>query len=626
MSGPSFRQISIRVKLALLASAVIVLVVVGQTIMSLAGEAVAVQEAVALRARLITMSLAAALGPLWTETSVPALGPFAERIGRDLQVRSLALIDPDGRVIVAHGMAPSADDIRRVTHLRLRLEPLPVWGLVWSPADFVVASPLLRGSEVRGYLLCAFRSDEPASKLRGLVASALVGTLFWVGIGAGLTLWVTRRLTAPLVRLAADLGGLGREAYTMPLEGRADGEIGLVQERLEGLSTRLEDERRRVSELTEALRHQVEEVSADLERVARQRQAILDSVRDGILLVERSGAVSVANDPARVLFGGDLTGAPLASRVIERERLEDAIRQALARAAPVMVQAHTLAPDGAEAKRQLRLRVSALGSDAADAAAVVVVAEDVTESRLLEEQMWRSERLAALGTLTAGLAHQIGNQLSAIKGYADLAARRAGDTLPDLCADLDVIRREVRNAAALMDRVLLLARTRPPSHARLHVPTLLKEALEVVRPEARQKGVEVVVEFPESGCVTTGDPYLFQQAVLNLYVNAIQAMAGGGRLSVSSSCTGGRVCVIRVADTGPGIPEDLRQRVFDPFFTTKPEGQGTGLGLAITHRILELHDASIRIESELGKGTSFIIDLPLRAVEPELVIPARRTA
>jgi signal transduction histidine kinase len=111
--------------------------------------------------------------------------------------------------------------------------------------------------------------------------------------------------------------------------------------------------------------------------------------------------------------------------------------------------------------------------------------------------------------------------------------------------------------------------------------------------------------------VSSGDPHLFQQAVLNVVVNAVQAMDRGGTLTVTTGCGRDRHCLVTVADTGPGIPAALQRKVFDPFFTTKPEGEGTGLGLAIAHRILELHGATIRVESEPGRGAAFHIDLPL---------------
>jgi len=605
------RRVSIRVKLAALASCAIVVVVLGQTLQALGSEAISVQEEIGLQARLITMSVAAAISPLWSDSTVPDLSRYAARIGDDLDVRSLALMRPDWEIVTYAGREPTEREIRRTTHLRLRTSPLSFWGLVAYPAEFLVTSPVLRGDEVRGYLLCVFRSEEPAARLRGLLRAAVVNLLLWSALGAGLTLAVTGKLTQPLVKLADDLRGVHREQYVMPPDGPSDGEIGLVQERLAQLSSHLTAERERVGELTTALEQQVEVISAERDRVAQQRETILDSVRDGILLVGADGHVTTANPRARSLFGFEPDDdRPIWSLVSEVDALRRAIHQTRDRSRSSMVQVSTLANHAGGEPTQLRVRVAPVVHPGREDAGVVMVAEDVTRSGQLEAQMMRSDRLAAIGTLTAGLAHQIGNQLSAIRGYSDLLTRRLQDR-PDLLADLEVIKREIRNAVELMDKVLLLARTRPPMSAPIHIPTLLRETFTVVAPNARQHKVELVDLLETPGCSVAGDPQLFQQAILNLLINGIQAMPDGGRLEIRTRCVENRHCEVRIRDSGPGIPPENLQRVFDPFFTTKPVGEGTGLGLTIAHRILELHGAGIHIESSPPDGTTFVVELPL---------------
>lgn len=605
------RQISLRIKLAVLAGGVIVLVVLGQTFQQLSQEAITVQDQLNLRARLTLMSLASAMAPDWRDGRLPDLAPYATRLRKELDVQGLALIEPDGDVVTWYGEKPTAEQVRRVTRLRLRTSLRAPWSISTRAVPLLVTAPVLNGQDVRGYLLCAFTSNEPAERLANLVGSALLTALFWVSVGGILTLWITGRLVRPLVRLAADVSELGR-GYRVPVEGLADGEIGVVQQRLARLSETLESEHAHVEQLNAALRHQVTVVSADLERAAIESQTILDSVRDGILLVSARGIVVAANDPARRLFGADVAAsdAPLWERVSAPDAFEHAIGQAIALNEATMLHCEVSGAD-APSTRHLRVRVASVRRVDGGSGSAVVVAEDVTESRRQEEQMLRSERLAALGTLTAGLAHQIGNYLHAIKGYADLLARRL-DGSSELRPDVDVIGKEVRNAAALMDKMLLLARTRPPSRAPVRVVTLVREALELVRVQARHGKIEIDEDLPEDGgCVVSVDPHLVMQALLNIFINAIQAMPEGGRLGVATHAGASGQCVVRIEDTGCGMPPEVMRQIFDPFFTTKPEGQGTGLGLTIAHRIVEMHDGVLRVESTPGAGTRFEIELPV---------------
>ena len=616
MTRGSLRQLSLRIKLAVFAGAVVVLVVLGQTFQELSQEAISVQDQVNLRARLTLMSLASAMAPDWRGGKVPDLAPYAARLRKELDVQGLALIEPDGTMVTWYGEQPTAEQIRRVTRLRLRTSLRAPWGLSAQAVPLLVTAPVMEGPSVRGYLLCAFTSSEPAERLADLARGAMLTALFWVGVGGILTLWVTGRLVRPLVRLAADLGEIGRgevgRGYRVPAEGLADGEIGVVQQRLARLSETLEAERTHVDQLNAALRHQVDVVSADLERAAFESQTILDSVRDGILLVDVHGTVVAANDPARRLLGVDLAESqtPLWQRVATPEALAHAVAQAIALSEPMMLHCETLGASGQEPRR-LRVRVASVRRSDGGSGSAVVVAEDVTATQRQEEQMWRSERLAALGTLTAGLAHQIGNYLHAIKGYADLLARRL-DASSELRADVGVIQKEVRDAAALMEKMLLLARTRPPSRVPTRIGMLAREALDLVRVQARHGNVVLREELPEDGgCVVEADPHLLTQALLNILINAIQAMPNGGDLRVALDEGEGGACVVCIDDTGSGMPPEVLRHIFDPFFTTKAEGQGTGLGLTIAHRIVEMHDGLLRVESTSGVGTRFEIELPV---------------
>jgi len=228
-------------------------------------------------------------------------------------------------------------------------------------------------------------------------------------------------------------------------------------------------------------------------------------------------------------------------------------------------------------------------------------------------EVLKADRLATLGGIAAGFAHEIGNSLNVIRGYAAVAERE----LPEDHAnrpDVSAIRRETARAAELLERFLVFARARASHAFAQPIGPILSEAVEVVGPAAHQAKVERSVEVPPDLPEVVIDAGLLRQAFLNLCVNAIQAMApgGGGRLAARAWRDGAQV-VVEIRDTGPGLPEETARRVFEPFFTTKAEG--TGLGLAIVRQAAEAHGGSVEVQSAPGQGAAFRLRLPVAVAE-----------
>ncbi len=225
----------------------------------------------------------------------------------------------------------------------------------------------------------------------------------------------------------------------------------------------------------------------------------------------------------------------------------------------------------------------------------------------LQAEVTRQERLAAMGTLAAGVAHEIRNPLSSIKGFATYFRTKfePGSKDHELA---EVMIGEADRLNRVVSELLDLTR---PSELRLAdtLPAeLLTHALRLVEDDCRSRGIAVQTRFGDVGPVAL-DADRMLQAVLNLLLNAIQAMPDGGTLSVSAQAVRDRL-ELRVADTGPGIPREDLDRVFDPYFTTR--NQGTGLGLATVRTVVEAHGGRVRIASEAGRGTEVTLDLPKR--------------
>jgi signal transduction histidine kinase/CheY-like chemotaxis protein len=233
-------------------------------------------------------------------------------------------------------------------------------------------------------------------------------------------------------------------------------------------------------------------------------------------------------------------------------------------------------------------------------------------SREQREQLFRNEKLAAMGMLLAAVAHELNNPLAVVMAQATLLQKTLkGDPRQ---ARSDKIVQAAERCARIVRNFLALARHQPPERSLVSVNEIVQEAVELLAYSLRSDSVDVVFDLAASVPAVWADPHQLQQVVINLVSNAHYALSsrsGIRRLTLSSAVDAPKERVIvRVTDNAGGIPPEIRSRIFEPFFTTKPEGQGTGLGLALCQGIVQGHGGSISVESETGLGTTFTIELP----------------
>ncbi len=227
----------------------------------------------------------------------------------------------------------------------------------------------------------------------------------------------------------------------------------------------------------------------------------------------------------------------------------------------------------------------------------------------LEEQLHHADRLATIGQLAAGVAHELNEPLSNILGFAQLAEKSLDD--PDTArGDIQKIVRASLHSREIVRKLLLFARQMPAQKVELDLNEILRENLTLLDNRIRHDRIELALRLQESLPHITADRAQIGQIVINLAVNALQAMPEGGVLRIETSGDKTHV-VLRVSDTGTGIAKGIRQKIFMPFFTTKDVGEGTGLGLSVVHGIVSGHGGAISLESEVGKGTTFVIDFPI---------------
>jgi signal transduction histidine kinase len=253
----------------------------------------------------------------------------------------------------------------------------------------------------------------------------------------------------------------------------------------------------------------------------------------------------------------------------------------------------------------------------AEPPALAVMLKYVTTAGKLEPDLRHLDRLATLGTLAASSAHEVKNALVAVRTFIDLLLEKNQD------AELaGIVRSEMGRIGTIISRMLKLAAATQGEFTNLYINEVLERSLRLVTPQCEKQFVHVVKHLDHPALSLLGSEDALQQAFMNLFLNAMDAMAHGGTLSVSAGVeepapagTGsqGRIH-IAIQDSGPGICRENISRLFEPFFTTKPHG--TGLGLSITRRIVEEHGGSIAVESPPGKGTCFHVLLPSLETPP----------
>ncbi len=231
------------------------------------------------------------------------------------------------------------------------------------------------------------------------------------------------------------------------------------------------------------------------------------------------------------------------------------------------------------------------------------------EKTTLQNQLMHADRLATIGQLAAGVAHELNEPLGSILGFAQLTAQSPGLT-PQAAQDIDKIVNASLHAREIVKKLLIFARQMPTTKTRVNLNLIVEEGLYFFESRCAKEGIELVRSLSPDLQEITADPAQLHQVLVNLVVNAIQAMPNGGKLTIKTLSDGAYVSLI-VEDTGIGMSEEIMKQIFMPFFTTKEVGEGTGLGLSVVHGIVSSHKGFIKVESKVGAGSRFEIRFPV---------------
>jgi two-component system NtrC family sensor kinase len=254
----------------------------------------------------------------------------------------------------------------------------------------------------------------------------------------------------------------------------------------------------------------------------------------------------------------------------------------------------------------------------AEAGGAVLVFEDQTDKRRLQEQLIQSEKMSAIGQLIAGVAHDLNNPLASVVGFSDFLAE-ASDVPPSLVEPLQVIRQEAERAATIVKNLLSFARSQEEERKLQPLAPIIESTLVLLRNQLMAHKVEATLEMEAGLPEVWVNGNQIKQVFVNLINNACQAIASdapSGRLWITAKQTPDGIAV-SVTDSGPGMTEELAARVFEPFFTTKGEGEGTGLGLSICQGIVKEHGGRIALATKPRGGATFTVELPVGAAAPQ---------
>lgn len=246
----------------------------------------------------------------------------------------------------------------------------------------------------------------------------------------------------------------------------------------------------------------------------------------------------------------------------------------------------------------------------AEQVALIIERKQATEERLkLQEQLRHADRLATIGQLAAGVAHEINEPLGNILGFAQLASKYP--QLPKQTKqDLNKIITVSLQAREIIKKLMLFARQKQPEKSKININNVVDEGLSFLESRCAKEGIELIRMLSPNIPEIVADPSQLSQVLVNLVINALQAMPEGGRLTIRTEASKSHVSLI-IDDTGLGMSDDVMKQIFIPFFTTKDVGYGTGIGLSVVHGIIMTHNGSIKVESDLGGGTRFEIQLPI---------------
>jgi PAS domain S-box-containing protein len=464
---------------------------------------------------------------------------------------------------------------------------------------------LYRGGHAYETSLPLLLDGEPFGTIRLGVSTTLVRRELTAGVKGSL---IAAGIALPLACLAA----LGLAHLILrPIHALA-GEVDRMRrgEFEAGVSLGAGDE---FQELSSQLQRLGQELHADRIATLSERvplQHVVDQLEDVVIFLNPEHRVLFFNKAAEGVIGrvaDEAVGIPLEELLPPGHALNPLVPIVAAGGGPAHDTTLTLSQDG----RRKECLVSVFPvRDAARVMGTVVLLKDLESVKTVQSLVSYSAKLAALGRLTSGVAHEVKNPLNAMMIHIELLRDRLGEPSPEVQQSLDIIGSEIQRLDRVVQGFLRFMRPQELSLKALDVNALLGSVAALLEAEWQARGVRFRWELDSALPTIRADEELLRQAFLNILQNACQAMPDGGTVSIGTVREGRNLICVSIADEGVGIPPENVEKIFKLYFTTKSDG--TGIGLSIVYRIIQMHDGAIEVQSAVGRGTTIVVRLPVR--------------
>jgi PAS domain S-box-containing protein len=513
-------------------------------------------------------------------------------VGYSPTIYEVTITDQDGVVLVSSDSSlrgqriatrPSVDSLARAGFFE---ELRTLYG---PQQTYENSLPFLLGPTPYGDIRVGLSSALIRSEISGLLKSTLYWALGAVLVSTLLAFVGTQISLAPIGRISAQLDRISAGEFDFSAAVEQRDEFGAVSTKIAGIGKQLHD----VREVFSTLRENLEQVMSGLE--------------DGLLLFNAKGRAMLVSPSVEMFLGGrpsELRGLHFSEIFPAHHPIRGVLRFAGDEIEPA--EGKEMLIEGKDGPRRIGVSAQAIRERGARMGTLVTL-RDVETIERIGSQLQVSERLAALGRVTAGVAHEVKNPLNSMRLWLEvLKANMPTDPEPQqavkmLDSEIDRLDRAVKTFLNFTKPVeIKLEET--------DLRGILEEVLEAARPSIAKAGLELHVDLPAEFLTVMLDRQLIHQAVVNLILNACDFTDPGGRITLTLRRSG-EFAVIGVADSGRGIPPEDQKKIFQLFFTTRPGG--TGIGLANTFRFVQLHNGRIDFETEAGRGTTFRVELPL---------------
>ncbi len=470
--------------------------------------------------------------------------------------------------------------------------------LVFSPATvYDISYPLeLNGAPfgtIRIGIQTIFLKSEVQTRLMRSLYISIAAVLISLFLAAG----ISNLALGPLEEISRNLDSVSKgEADLYSAESKHD-EYGLVSLKIANLGRQIRDSK----EIFSALKDNVDQ--------------LMSKLQDGLMLFGRDSRIVLVSAPVEAFLGrprGELLGRSVQEVFDRNSLLGSALLDAFERRRPLSQREFD-----ATAGKRVQVSLDFVEEKSSQIGALLIM-RDTEPARRIGDEIEMSRRLSASSRVTRGVAHEVKNPINAIVLHLQLLQNKLASQEPDTRRHMDIIDSEIRRLDRVVQTLVDFTRPRDLHLEETDFRSLLEDVAQLAAPDAEQHGVRIDLHLPELPLPVRVDSDLMKQAILNVVINGVQAMTGGGVLTISARRENGNV-LAEVQDQGPGIPKEMHDKVFELYFTTKKEG--SGIGLAQTYQILQWHYGSVDFESAEMSGTTFRFQIPVVGPGAEEYVP-----